>query len=403
MKVLHVIDALGPGGGAEHSLATLLPRLRDRGIDSSVVCLWNRVGGLQQKLLDDGFDVEVLRPGPWVSHVVSLRRFVRAQAPDLVHATLVDSCLLARVALMGLGIPLLNSLVNTTYDPIRSRALGIPSWKLRLLQAVDSFTARHLADHFHAISDAVRVEAVEVLGIDPATISVIPRGRDATALGEREVARRLAVRAGLGIDADAPVVLNVGRQDNQKNQPELIRAFVGVHKRYPSAVLLIAGRPGNASEHINEVISAVGAQDSVRILGHRDDIADLYVAADIFALPSLYEGLGCSLLEAMALGTPIIGSDAPAIREVLGDGAYGVVTPRGDTGCLTDAISELLGAPTYAATLATKARRRYLEKYELGEVVEATIALYNSVAARGTTLLSRGRARGGASDAGHLR
>ena len=81
----------------------------------------------------------------------------------------------------------------------------------------------------------------------------------------------------------------------------------------------------------------------MRLLGHRSDIGDLHAASDVFAFPSLYEGMPGAVLEAMALGVPVVGSDAPAIVEILGtDGEFGVVVPRGDVAALGQALDELL-------------------------------------------------------------
>ena len=141
MKVLHVIDALGVGGGAEHSLAMMLPLLRDRGISSSVACLIPRQGGLQKELQEQGFSVEVLPTRSWPGRVRALRRKVIAESPDIVHATLFNSCLAARLACIGLGVARVDSLVNTSYDRVRSARLTVPKWKLWVVRQLDALTA----------------------------------------------------------------------------------------------------------------------------------------------------------------------------------------------------------------------------------------------------------------------
>lgn len=379
MKILHVIDALGVGGGAEHSLAGMLPLLEQRGVASTVLCLIPRVGGLQEQLRSEGFDVEILQSTSWVGRVRELRRKIRDEQPDIVHATLFNSCLITRLACVGLGIRQINSLVNTSYDPVRLRDLNIPRWKLSTMRVIDSFTARHFGDRFHAITNAVAKEGVEVLGIDRSRITVIPRGRNAKSFGESTAERKKAVRSGLNISPDTPVVLNIGRQDTQKAQADLIRAFAVVVTQLPDALLLIAGREGDASSEIQRALDESGIMNSVRLLGHRTDIPDLLVAADVFVFPSHYEGLGGSLIEAMALGVPIIGSDAPAIAEVLGNGQFGVVSPRGDVDALGFAIADLLSSPDRLGELSELGRRRFHETYETNQVVNRTIEMYDAV------------------------
>jgi glycosyltransferase involved in cell wall biosynthesis len=378
MKVLHVIDSLGVGGGAEHSLAAQLPGLQERGVESSVVCLLPRTGGLEAEIREMGFPVTVLPSDRWIGRVRSLRDQIIASRPDLVHATLMKACIASRIACRGLRCAQINSIVNTSYDPVRTRELRISRSKLRLLQSIDRMTARSV-DEFHAISTAVRDEAVKILGVAPESLTVIPRGRSLSQLGRQTPARRAHVRDALSIPSSSPVVLNVARQDAQKAQPVLVGAFAKVLGEHPDALLLIAGREGDASNQIRDAVASTGVGNRVRLLGHRTDVPDLLAAADVFAFPSLYEGLGGAMLEALALGVPIIGSDAPAIAEVLGEGSYGVVVPRANEEALARGLSELLADPVKRVQLSAAGRARFLAYYELGTVTDATVAMYERV------------------------
>lgn len=380
MKVLHVIDALGVGGGAEHSLAAILPRLRERGVDSSIVCLIPREGGLQARLREEGFDVTVLPSRSWPGQVAALRRRLRTSKPAVVHATLFNSCLVTRLAAIGLDVRQVNSLVNVSYDPVRIRESTVAPWKLATVRSLDGFTARLLGDHFHAVTQAVRDEAVNVLGIDARRVAVIPRGRSVETLGEPGAERRARVRSRLGLPNDVPVLLNVGRQDFQKAQDHLIRAFSLLLEKHPSAVLLVAGREGSGTSRIQAALNETGVGASVRLLGHRTDVADLYAAADLFVFPSLYEGIGGGLLEAMALGTPIVGSDAAGVAEVLDHGRYGIVVKRGDVEALAAAMHSMLTDPERHAEYARRGRARFVERYDLGKVADAMVSMYSQLA-----------------------
>lgn len=380
LRVLHVIDSLGVGGGAEHSLVVMLPELAARGIDAEVVCLIPREGGLQAKVVDSGVRLDVVPPGRFPSRARWLRERLRDSGADLLHASLVSSCLLSRAAGRGTGVPQVNSLVQTTYDlELRAQA-GISPWKLRTMATVDGFTARRYVDHFHSLTAAVTTEAVEVLGIDPSRITEIPRGRSTAQLGTRSDERRRQVRAALDVPADAPVVLNVARQDQQKSQAMLVEAFADVVARHPSALLVVAGREGNATAAITAAVAATGLERSVRLLGHRTDVPDLLAAADVFTLPSVSEGFGGAVIEAMALEVPVVVSDHPALAEVVDQGAAGVVVRRGDRADLTASILRLLDDPGAAATLGAAGHRRFTERYELGAVVDQMAALYRRVA-----------------------
>lgn len=378
MKVLHVIESLGVGGGAEHSLANLLPLLEQRGVTSTIATIRPRVGGLQASLTEQGYPVEVLASSTWPGRVLALRQKIRREQPDLVHATLYYSCLITRLALVGTAIPEIDTLASTSYDPARIDGIDAARWKLRAVRMADTLTIRR-ASKVHAVTDAVAAEATGVLHVPDERVVVIPRGRDVATLGGWSPERRLATRRRLGIDEDTPVVLNVGRQDHPKAQADLIRAFPAVARDVPDTVLLIAGREGDASDEIRRALDEVDAGDAIRLLGHRDDVADLYVTADVLAFPSLYEGAAGSIVEAMALRCPVVGSDAAAVAEVLRDGELGVVVRRGDVEALANAITGLLLNPERRAALADAGEAEFDRRYRIEAVADATLDLYRDV------------------------
>lgn len=382
LRVLHVINALGVGGGAEHSLAQMVPMMTDLGVHSEVLVLTPREAGLEHGLREAGIAVNAVAGSNLVSRIRSVRSLLRSGRFDLVHVSLYESSIIARLASIGTGVPVLNSFVNTSYDPVRTSALAVSPWKLRVVREIDRLTARFV-DHAHALTGAASDEARDVLGIDPDRITVVPRGRSSELLGEPGVERRERVRARLGIDDNALIVLNVGRQDAQKAQAELVEAFSQVRAALPTARLLIAGRTGDATADLTAAIERTAMGEAVELLGHRDDVADLLAACDVFVFPSKYEGLGCSLIEAMALGAPIIGSDAPAIAEVLRCGELGVVVPRGDIDALAVEIRALLESPERRERLARGGIDEFQARYRLERVVADMVELYRNVTPSG--------------------
>ncbi|MCB1258074.1 MAG: glycosyltransferase family 4 protein, partial [Microthrixaceae bacterium] len=341
--------------------------------------LIERKGGLQERLRTQGYDLEILQGSSLPARVRSLRHKIRVERPDIVHATLHPSCLVTRFACIGMPVRQINSLVNTSYDPVRLSELKIAHWKLATMRIVDGLTSRHLGDRFHAITEAVRDEAVTVLGVNPSLITVIPRGRRHPQWDRPVEQIRSKVRHDLGIGEDMSVLLNVGRQDAQKGQVDLVRAFSSLHLDHSRAVLLVAGREGDASEAIREALDQNGNPPSIRFLGHRTDVLDLLAAADIFVFPSRYEGLGGALIEAMSVGVPIIASDAPAVSEVLGGGEHGMLVQRGDVAALADAMSSMLADEDLRRSFAECGLRRFSEHFELSHIAELTAKLYNDV------------------------
>lgn len=376
LKVLSIIDSLGQGG-AERSLVDLAVRLRDYDIDITLAVLRMRDDGFIQGARESGLDVVLLGSGR-VAALARLRRLVRAIDVDLVHTTLFESSVLGRLGVIGLGIPVVTSLVNVSYDSVRRFDPRVSPVKLRLARAIDAWTARHLTSGFHALTHAVADRSVEDLGIDPMSVVVIPRGRTTDEfhppVSEDE---RGLVRESLGIEAGIPVLINVGRHEYQKGQRNLIDAMPLILEKWPGAVLLIAGRKGNETASLGREVESLGLEDHVRLLGDRRDVATLLRAADIFVFPSLYEGLGGALLEAMATGLPIVASDLEPIREVLGETA--VLTRPADPEAIFEAVESILSDRAAAEEMAAAALTRFRENFQLDNVAAATAAFFHGL------------------------
>lgn len=378
MRVLYVINGLGTGG-AERSLFETAPRLVERGVEVQVVILFVRVEGVEADARGAGIDVTVLRSSSWGGRARELRQLVRSRRPDVVHSTIFEADMLARITSPGQGVPLLTSLVNTSYDKIRRTDPNAVAWKLELARIADAVSGRLLTDHFHAISHTVASAAVRHLRIPPHRITVVPRGRDESRLGRATTARRRAARASLHVRSEVPLVVSVGRQEFQKGHLHLLDAAAEVIDSRPDVQFVIAGREGNATRDLQQRLDRLRLSGSVRFLGHRDDVGDLLAAADVFAFPSLYEGLGGALLEAMAMEVPAVVSNVPALREVTDDGRAGVLVPRGHSRELARGILGLLDDRDRRDALALRGRRVFEHRHRLDAVVDQMADLYAKV------------------------
>ena len=378
-RVHYVIDGLGRGG-AERSLAELVPALQEHGIEP-VLSLFRTVpaDGVGNGLLKAGFDVRVLRGSSLFSQSLSLRDAFKKEQTDLVHTTLVVASIVGRVAAARTRIPVLTSLVNTTYEPAQFEDPSVSKVKLRAVQVVDGWSARHLTEHFHAITNAVKISALGTLRIPPERISVIERGRDPTRLGLPSASRRAEARKNLGIDPSAQLILNVGRQEYQKGQAVLLHAFERVASSHPNALLLVAGRPGSASDELRQIVAELALEDRVKFLGHRSDVPELLAAADVFAFSSLFEGLGGAVLEAMALALPIVASDLPALREVLRDGDTAWLVRPGDVHGFAGSLSSALDDRGRAEVFGTSARADFVKRFTLTRSAKRMAELYEQV------------------------
>jgi glycosyltransferase involved in cell wall biosynthesis len=373
VRVLFCIDSLA-GGGTERSLAELLPLLRERGVEPVVACL-KRAGGEIEAAVSAAFGVRFLHARGRARRALELRAVLAEERPEVLHTLLFEADVLGRLAAAGGPAAVLTSLVNATYDPSRLADPRISRVKLEAARRVDGWTARHLTDRFHAVSDDVARAAVAALGIPAARITVIERGRDRTRLGEPGPERRRAARAALGLSDGDEVVVSIGRQEFQKGQRHLVEAvrLLGERQRL---VLLVAGRAGQASAELNGL-----AGERTRLLGHRDDVPELLAAADVFALPSLYEGQSGALIEAMALGLPVVASDIAAVRSMVEPERNALLVPPGHAGALAQAIAALLDDPGRREAFGVRGRELFEERYGLERSADRFAELYERVRA----------------------
>jgi glycosyltransferase involved in cell wall biosynthesis len=370
--VLCLIDSLLPGG-AEQSLVAVAPHLVAAGVNLEVATLQDRPG-LQGELVASGIRLTCLAGGGgrtgWTARTV---RHVASRRPDLIHTTLFEADIAGRMGGLVGRVPVVTSLVNPAYGSEQRNAPGLRPHRLAAAQAFDVLTARSVR-RFHALTTWVADTMAPRLRIERGLIDVIPRGRDPQLLGTRNDERRCRSRRDLGVDADTPLVLALARHEHQKGLDVLLDALPALLADRPGTVVAIGGRSGNQTGLLERKITELRLDGSVRLLGVRRDVGDLLAAADVFVMPSRWEGLGSVLLEAMALKAPIVASDLPPVREVLADHACLVPPSRPDL--LAGAVAEVLAHPHGFADRTAAARQRFLEHFTIQHVAEQMAQFY---------------------------
>ena len=343
--VLHVIDSLGNVGGAEQQLVEQLRRFSDRRLRHAVVCLYKTGPGQSRDALLPStvslfhlFDTNERKPTRWQAQK-RLNSLVLQLEPDLIHCSLPDASLASRIVARRRKLPLIETLVNISHEQVRTE--GNPSvtpLKLAFHRLLDRATMRSVT-RFQAISPAVAESWSRVVGLSQARMSVIPRGIDTEAFAgvDRQDTRR-KIRNELSLPESALILLNLGREQPQKGQRFLIEAMSQIVASVPEAILLIAGSPGLQSQVLRQNVADRGLEATVRFLGRRQDVLQLLGASDLFVFPSVYEGLGVSLLEAMAAGLAVITTDRPPMSEVVDHDVNGVLVPAGDPTAIASLI-----------------------------------------------------------------
>lgn len=376
MKIAFVINGLG-AGGTERSTTLMLPLLLERGVEVEVFTLKREQVGDEQRVRDMGIPVTLLSGTKWASRIRSLRRELKRFQPDLVHTAIFEADVIGRIAAIGTRVPVVSSLVNTPYDPVRRSDPRVRPWRLGVLRIIDGITGRRLVTMFHSVSQGVADANIRALRLRPERVVVVDRGRPVEQLGERSAERNQRVRHQLGVADDDLVLVTVGRQEYQKAHVDLIEALDLVLAHRPNALLLVAGRDGNATPDIQSALAAhPAAANRTRLLGHRDDVGDLLAAADLFVMPSKYEGTAGAALEAMAMSLPIVVTDVEGLRGVLAHDRNAVLVPVGDRAALATAILRLIDDPAFAGDIARSAKADFEARFRLDRSVDSMIALY---------------------------
>ena len=144
----------------------------------------------------------------------------------------------------------------------------------------------------------------------------------------------------------------------------------------PGAELLIVGRIGNHSPQLEARVRASPYHDRIRTLGHRDDVPDILSAADLFVLPSIYEGFPGAAIEAMALGLPVVASSLPTLREVVDEGCSSLLVPPRDPARLAETMGRVLDDPKLARRLGDRGRELFLTRLTAEQSHDRMIELY---------------------------
>jgi glycosyltransferase involved in cell wall biosynthesis len=226
------------------------------------------------------------------------------------------------------------------------------------------------------------------LGLRPGALRVVPNGVPAW------VGHRSRVRQELRLAPEELMVLATGSLVPRKGHAVLIRALAAQSADGPRWRLAIAGN-GSERATLDALCRELGVEDRVHLLGHRDDIGDLLAAADIFAMPSLWEGLPLAVLEAMRAGKALVASATSGIPEAVVTEIDGLLTQPGDVAELTIALQRLLTDPALRERLGTRAAMRGQTEFSIEAMTAAYEAIYASAVAGTAASGSRAGERSG--------
>lgn len=297
-----------------------------------------------------------------------VRSLLRREKAHIVHTHTSKAGFIGRIAARLAGVPVV---IHTPHGHILYGYYGPAG--TRLFAFLERVSAP-LCDRIVTLTDrGAREHLAQGIG-NTAQYVTIPSGVDVDALRERALDKAQA-RHELGWELDAAIVLGVGRLVPIKGFDLLIRALAHLK---PAPGLVLVG-DGPERERLQSLAAELGVAPRVTFAGAIEDVTPFLCAADVMVVPSRNEGMGRALVEAMALGVPVVGASVGGIPSVIEDGRSGLLVSREDVAGIADAVQRLLARDDLAASLADGARSR-AEAFSLPVMERALLELYRVLA-----------------------
>ena len=353
-------------GGITNYIFTLSKALEARGAD---VVIASSGGDMEPELAKCGiphraldirtkfeFGPKAIRSG------FALARIVRNGRIDIIHAHSRVSQVAAAIASRMTGVPY----VTTCHGYFKKRLRGvIDTWGKAVI----------------AISDAVQVHLQQDLGVDRSRIALIYSGVDIKRFSkEYSAAEIAAAKKELGLSS-GPVVGTIGRLSPIKGQKYLVQALKEILPAYPDAQGLIVGN-GEEEAALKKLAGSLGIGESVRFIDSCPDTHRFLSVMDVFVFPSVKEGLGIALLEALGSGRACVASKVGGIGDIITDGVSGILVGVADAKGIAAAVIPLLASGAGRKAMGEKGRTLVREKFTLDAMAENVMKLYREVMRR---------------------
>jgi glycosyltransferase involved in cell wall biosynthesis len=357
MKVLHLDSGLAFRGGQQQLLQLALGLARV-GAEQQLVL---RCGSAFERRAAEANLPFITLPfrseGDLIS-ALQLRTAIRRFQPQIIHAHDART----------LGLAALTWAMGTRNRIIAARRVAFPLRR----NPLTAMKYRSVAQRIIAVSQYVRDLLVES-GVEERRVDVVYDGVELSRISQRSDSRR-----GLGVEPEACLIGCVGQFAAEKGHEFLIRAFARIRHVIPPAMLVLIG-DGELKGKYRMLVQQLGLEGKVLFQEFVPHLGSVLPALDLFVFPSLHEGLGSSLLAAMACEVPICASRTGGIPEIIQDGETGYLFNPGDVAAITQSMLEALQSPQRSRDLAKTAAKTAVQRFSVARMVEATCEVYANV------------------------
>lgn len=380
LKVLHLRTSTA-FWGPDRQILQLIRPLRERGITVDVLVLYRRptegppLHPLIVRARERGARAkQILDSRRWSRRVLAqVRHRIRSGRYDLLHTHEYKGNLIGGWSAWRLGVPSVASVRGYT-----DRTLP-----LRIYKWLDLGVTLRLVTRIVTVSEAVRRQVLKA-GYPARRVLTLHDAVDATTFSLDRVQTGARVREELGCTPAHLLVCAVGRLSPEKGQGFLLVAFREVIAAVPEARLVLVGE-GPLRSRLQAQVTRCGLSEHVIFAGYRDDVEAIIAASDLLVMPSLREGFGDPVIEAMALRRPVIASRVGGIVEIVRDGETGLLVPPGDPGALARSVINLLREPQARERMGLRGQQVALRKFSVERLADGLARLYKELVSASST------------------
>ena len=345
INILWLVDHLGYGG-AIHGAATYylntIPLLNKSNFNA-ILCVLRKRDGLTKQFEDKEINICHLGRNKFdLRTLFDIFKIIRKEKINIVHAHGYGSANFGRLIKLFNKVPV----IVHAHDDDRNYPLP---------QKIADYLLRNLTDQAIAISNAVKASCVKKRNIPEEKVIVLLNGIPLNDFVVPDESRIEKARKQLGIRQESNVIGTIARLRKEKGVKYLIQSAVKISDAFPDAVFLIAG-DGPLRNELVDLTKKLGLETKVVFAGFCEDIQSIFSIINIVAVPSISEGLGIAILEAMAMSKPIVATNVGGIIEILKDGETGLLVPPKDPNILADKIIYLINNKNEARRLGLNAK-----------------------------------------------
>ena len=363
LKILHVLLSMTMGGA--ETLVYNMVRHSSFAGNKPVVCCLKSVGDLGEKLKSEGFTLynHSSGEGTDLSLIGWIRDIISTEKIDVVHAHQYPAFFYAVPAAFLAGR---TKIVYTEHGRLYP---DLRHWKRCLVNPLLAAAT----DHLVSISSSTAKAMADIDNLPLKRIKIINNGVDFGKMNPD--IDRAEKRRELGISESCRIIGTAARLEEIKNIPMMLRAFKQVLAVVPDTVMIIAG-DGSQTENLKVLAGELGVQDSVKFIGLRYDMPEIYRLMNVFLLTSFTEGISVTLIEAMASGVPSVVTDVGGNPEVVIDGVSGYLVQLDADAALAERVVGLLSDASLAKQMGNNARKRAVERFSFDSMMSDYFNLY---------------------------